>query len=52
MFALSDRAIAELRAALRHARASRLLESSRSMGSFLGFSERAKQEADRIGLSC
>lgn len=52
MFSLSDRAIAQLRAALRHARANRVLESNRSLGMFLGFSERAKQVATGIGLSC
>jgi hypothetical protein len=52
MFALSDRAVRELRTAYRTSRANKLLEGDAALGRFLGSSDRAKALARRIGLSC
>ena len=52
MFALSDRATRALNDAYRLSRANKILEGSTALGRFLAFSDRAKQVATKIGLSC
>ena len=52
VFALSSRAIEELRAALRSARRNETRESARAMGRFLAVSADAQTAARAIGLSC
>jgi hypothetical protein len=52
MFALSDRAVRELRIAYRESRANKLLKGDAALGRFLGYSDRAKEVARKIGLSC
>jgi hypothetical protein len=52
MFALSDRALSDLNDAYALSRANRLLDGMKALGRFLAVSDRAKQIARRIGLSC
>jgi len=52
VFALSSKAITELRAALRSARRSDVPESAVAMGRFLAVSADAQTAARAIGLSC